>query len=212
MNGSTKFQTSLGGFFTILSWLAVLSYLSYSLNEVANYNFSVISTEKIRNIYQDTETSYHLKDQFDFAMFPQIPPAVPNATWIMDNIELYFSFYGWNGSISNSSSTGTLITNLTTLLLMERCQPGRFQEQDSTADLFHIYNRYWCLQNTDLMVRGANGNTNQQMFVIAMDYCNQTILDLTFPNENKTCMPVEEIDPIISNLLIYYYEKSWYFD
>jgi hypothetical protein len=110
--------------FTILSWIAILSYLSYSLTEVVNYKFSVFTTSRVKDVYFDTVTTYHLNNSFDYAI--NTVYGGPNATDIMANIELYFSFYGWNISSSNTSSTGKLTSTFDNIILMEKCKPGRF--------------------------------------------------------------------------------------
>jgi hypothetical protein len=50
------------------------------------------------------------------------------------------------------------------------------------------------------------------LLVVSIDYCNQTILDMTYPGSGKVCKTPAETDAMIPFTLVYWYDKTFYFD
>ena len=93
---------------------------------------------------------------------------------------------------------------------MEKCQPGRFGDQDYSANRTGITNFFWCPKDTDYNVLGDYNNPNLKFTNINLDFCNQTILELTSPG--KKCRSIQESLDIFPYILIYYYRAVYFFD
>ena len=100
--------------------------------------------------------------------------------------------------------------NNLTVFNTEKCKAGRFNMNESSLIKYGLNNFICPDQNFQIPFSGNFAGTSIQFFRIVVDYCDQRILNKTYPG--KICKTKDEIDTILKDMSIDVYALVTTFD
>eukprot|EP00347_Sterkiella_histriomuscorum_P018817 403344057 len=202
------FTSGFGGCMTILSFISLIIYFGFMLNDVIQRNrYTITETTYLRDLYSDTSEYKFSRYQFDYAVFPVYAGFNPAVT----NIHQYFSlkFYTIIQSPKVNYTANEYPINITySDVNYTQCTPDRFNGEPARAGISLV--GWLCPNFTDLTLQGKGSSLLNKKFRFEVTYCEKNYLKQMFPN--LECKPTMETDAIIQDTYILISQLEQYLD
>ncbi|CDW87172.1 UNKNOWN [Stylonychia lemnae] len=191
--------------------MAVLAYFLILLSEVVQHEaVNIKYSQYYRNLLEDNVIYQLNQEQFDIGIsFLYLGPD----SQLQEELDTYFSVQISQVTSEQVTSDGKssqygqdILTWVNEKFELEQCQSGRLSNEDQTLDTGGM----WCAKNFQMKLQGNIASKKRRLGVTEILYCQQYILDQIKPG--KTCKSKNEINSILSMVVVTIVQKEQYFD